>query len=130
VFWFRAIHSDPSTGVISKQADDLVRQWKLQPERYTREFDFDQNSKIQQAEWKAVPAVARKQVLAKTNSEKSEHHLVLRPQETNQPYIISATLEEDLVARKKLKDYSAVTAGILVFSTLVIMISIRASLFI
>ena len=46
----------------------------------------------------------------------------------SQPYIISATLEEDLVTRKKLKAYSAVAAGFLVFSTLVGMLSIRASL--
>jgi len=49
-------------------------------------------------------------------------------QPASQPYIISATLEEDLVTRKKLKAYSAVAAGFLVFSTLVVMFSIRASL--
>ncbi len=125
---FRTIHSNPDAGFISKQVDDLVGQWKLQPERYLREFDFDQNSKIQQAEWKAIRAAARRQVLAKINSEQSEHHVISRPREESQPYIISATREEDLVARKKLKAYSAVTAGVLIFSSLVIMFSIRAPL--
>ena len=66
--WFRTIHSNLAAGFISKQVNDLVRQWKLQPERYLREFDFDQNSKIQQAEWRAVRAAGRKQVRAKINS--------------------------------------------------------------
>lgn len=73
--WFRTIHSNPAAGFISKQVDDLVRQWKLQPERYLREFDFDQNSKIQKAEWKAIRVAARKQVLAKISSEQGEHHV-------------------------------------------------------
>jgi hypothetical protein len=51
-----------------------------------------------------------------------------RSQEKSSPYIISATLEEDLVARKKLKAYSAVAAVFLDFSTPVVMISIRAPL--
>lgn len=126
--WFRTVHSNPAAGFISKQVDDLVRQWKLHPERYLREFDFDQNSKIRQGEWKAIRVAARGQVLAKINSEQREHHVMSRPQEKNQPYIISATREEDLVARKKLKAYSAVAAGFLIFSTLVVMFSIRTPL--
>ena len=126
--WFRTIHSILASGFISKQVDDLARLWKLQPERYLREFDFDQNSKIQQAEWRAVRAAARKQVLAKINSEQNEHHVMSRPQEESQPYIISATREEDLVARKKVKAYSAVATGFLVFSALVVMFSFRAPL--
>jgi len=126
--WFRTVHSNPSDEFISTQVDDLVRHWKLQPERYLRDFDFDQNSKIQQAEWKAIRVAARKQVLAKINNEKCEHHVMSCPQEKGQPYIISATREEDLVARKKLKAYATVVASFLIFSALVVMFSIRAPL--
>jgi hypothetical protein len=128
--WFRTVHNDPSTGFTSKQVDDLVSHWKLQPERYLREFDFDQNGKIQQAEWKGIPAAARKQVLAKINSERNEHHVMSRPREKSPPYIISAIGEGDLVARHKLKAYSSVVAGFLIFSTLVVMFSFRAPLII
>jgi hypothetical protein len=76
----------------------------------------------------AIRAAARKQVLAKINNEKREHHVMSRPQEKSQPYIISATREEDLVARKKLKAYTTVAAGLLIFSTLVVMFSIRTPL--
>jgi hypothetical protein len=50
------------------------------------------------------------------------------PQEKGQPYIISATREEDLVACKKLKAYTTVAAGLLIFSALVVMFSIRTPL--
>jgi LemA protein len=36
--------------------------------------------------------------------------------------------QEDLVARKKLKAYTTVAAGLLIFSTLVVMFSIRTPL--
>ncbi len=128
--WFRTIHSNPSDVFISNQVEDQVRQWKLQPERHLRDFDFDLNGKIQQAEWKAIRAEARKQVLAKINSVNSEHHVMTRPEEKSQPYIISATREEDLIAYKKLKAYSSVAAGFLIFSLLVVMFSIRVPIFI
>jgi hypothetical protein len=128
--WFRSIHSNPSDGIISNQVGDLVRQWKLQPERYLRDFDSDLNGKIQQAEWKAIRSAARKQVLAKISSRKSEHHVMSKPEQKSQPYIISATREEELVARKKLKAYSSVAAGFLIFSLLVVMFSIRVPIFI
>ena len=126
--WFSTIQSNPADGFISNLVDDLVRQWKLQPERYLREFDFEQNGKIQQAEWQVIRAAARKQVLAKINSGKSEHHVMSSPEDKSQAYIISATQEKDLVARKKLKAYSAVTVGVLIFSMLIVMFSIRAPL--
>jgi len=90
----------------------------------------DLNGKIQQVEWKAVRAEARKQVLAKINSRKSAHHVMSRPEDKNQPYIISATREEDLVTRKKLKAYSPVAAGLLIFSLRVLIFSIRVPIFI
>jgi len=128
--WFRTVYSDPSDVFISNQVEDLVRQWKLQPERYLRDFDFDLNGKIQQAEWKAIRAEARKRVLARINSGNSEHHVMSRPEEKSQPYIISATREKDLVAHKKLKAYSSVAAGFLIFSLLVVMFSIRVPIFV
>ena len=75
-----------------------------------------------------IRAAARKQVLAKINSGKSEHHVMSSPEDKSQAYIISATQEKDLVARKKLKAYWAVTVDFLIFSMLIVMFSIRAPL--
>ena len=126
--WFRTLYNDPSDELIASQVEDLVKQWKLQPQRYLQEFDFDHNGKIQKGEWKAIRAAARKQVMAKIDSQKTEHHVLSRPQEKSQPYILSALDEEQLATRKKLKAYASVTSAFAIFSALVLMFSIRPPL--
>ena len=123
--WFRTVHSNPSDEFIAKQAEDLVRQWKLQPQRYLGEFDFDQNGKIQKQEWKAIRSAARKQVLAKLNSENREHHVLSRPQDKGHPYILSATEEEELVGRKKFRAYASMSTAFLILVTLIVLYTIR-----
>ncbi len=123
--WFRTLRNNPSTESISKQVEDLVRQWKLQPQRYLADFDLDGNGKIQNEEWKAVRASARRQVLARINKENSEQHLLSRAEDKSTPYILSATPEEDLVARKKLKAYASVSTAFLIMIALILMFSLR-----
>lgn len=126
--WFHTLYNDPSDDFIASQAEDLVKQWKLQPQRYLQAQDFDHNGRIQKSEWKAVHAAARKQALANINRQNSEHHVISRPADKRQPYILSALGEKQLVARKKLKAYSSVATAFALFGTLLIMFSIRAPL--
>lgn len=123
---FRTVHSNPSDALIAKQVEDLVKTWKLQPQRYLREYDLDQNGKIEKREWKVIRAAARKQVLNRLNSENTEHHVMSRPESRGQPYILSATPEEDLLAHKKWRAGLSVSAAFLAFTTLIVMFSIRA----
>jgi hypothetical protein len=124
--WFRTLHSNPSTESIANQVEDLVRGWKLQPQRYLRDFDLDGNGKIQNQEWKAVRSAARRQVLARINSENSEQHVLSRAEDKRLPFILSATLEEDLVSRKKLAAYVSVCVAFLIIIALVVMFSLRS----
>ncbi|MEM7564293.1 MAG: GIDE domain-containing protein [Pseudomonadota bacterium] len=126
--WFHTVHSNPSDEFISKQIEDLVRQWKLQPERYLRQFDLDKNRRLEGDEWKVVRADARKQILAKLNREHRAHHVMSRPKQKNQPYILSAVTEETLVDSKKRQGYFAAVGAFLLFSGLVVMYSIRQPL--
>lgn len=126
--WFRTQYSYPSDEYISNQVEDLVRQWKLQPGRYLQEYDLDRNGKIQKKEWQAVRAAARKQVLAKIENEKNEHHVLTKPAEKSLPYILSALGEDQLVVRKKLKAYASITTACLLFGALTLMFSIRPPL--
>ena len=123
--WFRTVHSNPSDEFIGKQVEDLVKQWKLQPHRYLSEFDFDQNGRIQKQEWRAIRAAARSQVLAKMNSENREHHVLSCPKDSGHPYILSATEEEELVARKKFNAYISVCGAFLLLVTLIVISSMR-----
>jgi len=122
---FRSFQNNRADEMIAKQVEELVSQWKLQPQRYLAEYDFDGNGKIQQQEWKAIRAMARKQVLAEINRQDSEHHVLLRPQDTRHPFILSAIAEEDLVASKKIAAYTSVSIAFLLLAAVVIMSSLR-----
>ena len=122
---FRSIQNNATDEYIARQVEDLVKQWKLQPKRYLEQYDLDQNGRIQKQEWKAIRSAARREVLAKINSQSSEHHLLSAPQDGSRPYILSATTEEDLVARKKTAAYLSMTTTFLIFTAVVILTSLR-----
>lgn len=126
--WFRTVYSDTPDELVSKQVEDLVRQWKIQPARYLRDFDFDANGKIQDDEWKAVRTAARSAVLAQMRRQKREHHVISRPADRGQPFILSAQTEEELVGRKKFRTYASASGAFAIFSALVILYSIRPPL--
>lgn len=123
--WFRTIHSSPSDEFVSKQIEDLVRQWKLQPLRYLGNYDFDGNNRIEKDEWQAIRSAARGQVLARLRKQKQQHHVMSRPADHKQPFIVSARPEKVLVGSKKIKAYAAVSGAFAIFGVLVVMYSIR-----
>ena len=122
---FRSIQNNATDEYIARQVEDLVTQWKQQPKRYLEQYDLDQNGRIQKQEWKVIRSAARREVLAKINSQSSEHHLLSAPQDGSRPYILSATTEEDLVARKKTAAYLSMTTTFLIFTAVVILTSLR-----
>ena len=100
----------------------------MQPERYLRQFDLDRNGKIQKGEWQAIHSAARGEVLSRLREQQREIHLMSRPLDSGQPFILSAHSEEVLVGRKKLVAYAAASGAFAIFSTLVILYSIRPPL--
>lgn len=122
---FRSFQNTLSEEMIGKQVEDLVRQWKLQPQRYLAQFDLDGNGKIQKHEWKAIRNAAREQVLKEMNEHDDQQHLLLQPTDSRHPFILSATAEKELVASKKLGAYGAVTGAFLLLATVVVMSSMR-----
>ena len=126
--WFRTDYHDPHPGFIDQQAEELLRQWKLQPGKYLRRFDLDGNGKIASDEWARVRAEARRAVLARMAGEKQHHHVLSRPRDKRQPYVLSALAEETLVRRKKWQAYGSALGAFLMFSALVMMAAARASM--
>ena len=122
---FSSFQNSPTDESIARQVEDLVKQWKLQPQRYLAQYDFDQNGAIQKQEWKAIGSAARKQVLEKMNSQSSEHHLLSAPKDQSRPYILSTTAEGDLVAGKKMGAHFSVMGIFLIFVAVVILSSLR-----
>ena len=111
---------------IAAQVEDLVRQWKQQPQRYLGAFDQDDNGLIKDREWTGVNTAAHKQVVARLNSQEQEHHILAKPEDRRHPYILSATPEENLVRTKKSIAYASTAGILLIFSVLVFLTSIRS----
>lgn len=124
--WFSTARHDPSEESISKRVKDRVQGWKLQPERYLRDYDLNGNGKIQESEWQLIHSVARKQVLAEISSEMNEQHVLSRPEDKRQPFILSATEEEQLVSEKKRKAYLSTALAFMSLTALIVMFFIRS----
>lgn len=122
---FKSFHPNPSEESVNARVEDKIRDWKLQPQRYLRDFDLDQNNKIDQQEWERVRAAAGKEILQQITKEQQVQHLLGKPQNSREPYILSAVEEQSLVARKKLKAYASLAGVLIAFSLLVWCLSIR-----
>lgn len=126
--WFSSFHTEVADDYVERHTKDLVRQWKLQPGRYLRQFDLDGNNKLQKDEWKVVRAAARKQVLERINRDNQAQHLMSKPENSKLPFILSAIPEESLVRRKKWAAYGFASIAFIVFICLLLMHSIRSPL--
>ncbi len=122
---FRSFHSNPSEENISSRVEEKVRTWKLQPQRYLSDFDLDADNKINKDEWGAVRAAARIEVMADINREHQVQHVLSKPKNRREPYILSAVEEQSLIARKKLKAYASLLGALAAFSVFVWCLSIR-----
>lgn len=84
---------------LKQQTEDMLRTWKMQPERFLRKFDLNKDGKIKGKEWQVIREHAERKVLEmhQTQSE----NVILKPEELNQPFIISAVPEEKLLRQKR-----------------------------
>lgn len=110
---------------IAKRVEDLIKHWKIQPDRYLSKYDIDENGIIQKHEWKLIKQQARKKILDKIGKENNQIHLINKPDDNSKPFILSALDEEQLVFRKKFLSYSTVFIAFCLFVIIVICINIR-----
>ena len=122
---FKTIQKNITDESVATKVEDLIRHWKIQPDRYLSHSDIDNNGMIQKAEWKLIRQAARKQVLAKLEKENQPIHVISNSTEDKRPFILSALNEERLVFRKKLISYSCVITSFLLFVVIVVCISVR-----
>jgi len=88
---------DPDT--LHGQVEALVKQWKTNPAYYLKSFDQDNNGKIQKQEWLKIRRHAENSILEQRGQ--TVHHLMQKPRESNQPYVISTRSEEQLLKGKQ-----------------------------
>ena len=88
---------DPQT--LEQQAADLVKHWKIQPQRFLAAFDLNKDKRIDADEWKLVRQHARQQVEQKYQTRTM--HLIRKPGEQRQPFLISCQDEETLLKKNR-----------------------------
>jgi hypothetical protein len=123
--FFKTIQKNITNETISTRVEDLIRHWKIQPDRYLSSYDIDKNGVIQKHEWKLIRLDARRQILNKVEKENEPIHLISNPIENSSPFILSAIDEERLIFTKKWVSYSSIVIAFLLFVAIVICISIR-----
>ncbi len=122
---FKTLRSTPSNTYIEQQVKELLREWKLKPAKYLSGFDMDKNGKIEKQEWINIRGAARRAVLASLSKQNQPQNLMSKSTQDNQPFIISAIGEEDLLSKKKLMSVLSLLVAFALFIVLLICLSIR-----
>ena len=95
---FKSVMKNSESETLQKEVNELVESWKKKPNLYLKSFDKDNNGKIQKQEWNKVRQYAlheitkRKQIFL--------YNTLQKPDEKNQPFIISAVAEQQLLSNK------------------------------
>lgn len=121
---FRTLQHTASTGFIDKEVEDLLRQWKLQPQKHLSKFDRDGNGKIQKQEWRAIHHQARQTVISNIEANQPQN-LLGSPDQSGRPFILSAVGEESLVFQKKILALSTAGIAFLLFIIIINIIAVR-----
>ena len=102
---------------LKKRINEKLTLWKQQPHRYLKGFDFDNNNKIQGAEWNRIREHAKQEVLQQS---RQQIHTIRKPTVNNEPYLISALTETELVTKKRWKLFAYLSLSVLLLTLLLI----------
>ena len=122
---FETLRSTPDEAYIDQQVKDLLREWKLKPAKYLSEFDLDKNGKIEKKEWVIIRSAARREVMASLRQQNQPQNLMSKSAQKNQPFIISAVVEEDLLSKNKLVSKLSLITAFALFVALMTCLSFR-----
>ena len=95
---FKSVAKNSESESLRKEVNELVASWKKQPDKYLKSFDFDNNGKIQKHEWKKIRLYAVNKITK--SQQKTLYNTLQKPVEKNQPFIISALSEQQLLKIK------------------------------
>ena len=97
--WFETHEKNVSAAKFDDQVDALINQWRADPRRYLSEFETDGNGKIQQREW--IPIRRKAEAIVRSRQVDTVHHVLKKPPDRSQPFIISAKPEQDMLKKKR-----------------------------
>lgn len=123
--WFQSVRN--ADGDTRAELSALLRAWKRDPVRLHQRFDRDGDGQIDAREWEVARAEAEREVLEARARRAAEPatHLLGRPPDGRQPFILSATPQEDLSSRYRRRALLALGGMILALSALFGSLAVR-----
>ena len=97
---FRTVQKNIDLQTLDTRSKELINSWKQDPVRYLKQFDIDNNNKIQRAEWRLIRQHAER--IIREQFGQTQYHTLSQPQESNHPFLISAIPEEELLKKKRM----------------------------
>lgn len=119
---FKSVEKNSDSESLHKQVNVLVNSWKKQPGKYLKSFDFDNNGKIQKQEWEKIRQYALKKI--RKEQQQIFHHTIQKPEEKNQPFVISAVSEQELL--KKTLWFLSLYSVLFIFLLMIFISAIKA----
>ncbi len=85
----------------TREAGEIIRQWKADYQQLLARFDSNGDGQLDGDEWQQVQDRARNEVLQRHNELQTlpTVHVMMRPDEADQPYLLS-TYDEEKLARR------------------------------
>ena len=119
--------SDAEQSTFHEDVSALLRSWKNQPTELARRFDHNQDGHIDGDEWDHARRQASEQVASARlqNQAKDHTHVLRKPTHRNQPYLLSALSQHQMIQRFQLKSGLAIAAFFSAGASAVWMINVR-----
>ncbi len=97
--FFRSTQKVINNETLKSQVEELVKLWKTRPAYYLKSFDQNNNGKIQGKEWVRIRQHAEQVV--REQHHQTQLHVMQKPQESNQPFVISTQSEQQILKNKR-----------------------------
>ncbi|UTW11917.1 E3 ubiquitin ligase family protein [Marinobacterium rhizophilum] len=96
----------------SKETGEIIRQWKGNYPQLLARFDSNRNGQLDPDEWQQVQSQARDEILQRQKELQTMPtvHVLMRPDESDQPYLLSTYDEEKLARRYRWFAYGSFAA--------------------
>jgi len=96
----------------TRETGELIRQWKADYQQLLARFDSNRNGQLDPDEWEQVQTRARKEVMVRQTElhRLPTVHVLMRPDESDQPYLLSTYDEEKLAQRYRWFAYGCFVA--------------------
>lgn len=120
---FKSVEKNSESESFHKKVNSLIENWKLNPDKNLKVFDLDNNGKIQKQEWKIIRQYAVQEI--RKQQQDLFINTVKKPKELNQPYIISALSEEQLLKIKYRKLIIYLIIFFMFFSIFIIALKVK-----